>query len=66
MMQDIIMAGELVNETIRNKHPMCYAENNYKYLTQLQATDPWYDLQDLVTGRVLQTELSGQETSQAA
>ena len=36
------------------------------FLTQLEATDPWYDLEDLVTGRVLQTELPGQETSQAA
>ena len=35
-------------------------------LTQLQSTDPGYDLEDLVTGRVLQTELPGQETSQAA
>lgn len=32
---------------------------------QLEATDPGYDLKDLVTGGVLQTELSGQETAQA-
>ena len=37
----------------------------YAGLTQFQATDPGNDLKDLVTGRVLQAELPGQEAAQA-